>query len=58
MQISSAAANTIHFLALVAQVLNAASGVIPPKYQPIVGGVVAAIQLVVGRLQHVSPPPQ
>lgn len=50
-------ANIIHALAVAGQVLNSVSGIVPPKYQPIIAGLLAAGQLIVGKLQQNTPVP-
>ena len=50
-------ANFIHALALVGQILNAVSGIVPQKYQVFVSAGIAAVQLGVGKLQQNTPVP-
>lgn len=50
-------ATWIHVLLVLAQILNLISGQVPEKYQVFVAAGLALIQLVVGKLQHNSPPP-
>jgi hypothetical protein len=57
MYIKSLTANVLHLLLVAGQYANAATGVIPQKYQPCVAGALGLLQLAIGRLQHVSPPP-
>ena len=44
-------------LALVVQYANLATTAVPPKYQPIVAGVVAIAQAILGMVAHYSTPP-
>jgi len=57
MKIKLNVANIIHALAVAGQVLNAVSGIVPAKYQPIIAGLLAAGQLIVGKLQQNTPVP-
>lgn len=57
MTIKVSTASWLHILAIVGQVLNGISGLVPQKYQVFVSAALAAIQMVVGKLQHNSPPP-
>jgi hypothetical protein len=57
MQIKVTTANVLHTLMILGQVLNFASGAVPTKWQPVVAGVLALVQMGIGRLQHQSPPP-
>lgn len=55
MTIKFTAANALHALAIVGQVLNRVSGAVPIKYQPFVAAALAGIQLLVGKLQQNTP---
>jgi hypothetical protein len=57
MNIKIGTATLLHVLAVAGQVLNLVSGVVPVKWQPVAAGVLALIQMGVGKLQHASPPP-
>ena len=47
---------SIQTVAMILQILNALLGVVPDKYKPIVAGMIAAIQLIAGRIAHNSNP--
>jgi hypothetical protein len=53
--IKLSAANFVHALSVIGQVLNTVSGVVPIKYQPFVAAALAGIQLLVGKLQQNTP---
>ena len=53
--IQSHKADIAHILLITGQALNLASGQIPAKYQPFVAAALAAIQMIVGKLQQNTP---
>jgi len=55
MTIKLSAANFVHALSLLGQVLNTVSGIVPVKYQPFVAAALAGIQLLTGKLQQNTP---
>jgi len=57
MQIKLSHANLLHALLILGQVLNLASGTVPQKYQVFVSAGLAAVQLLVGKLQQNTPVP-
>ena len=55
MTIQLKAANLLHALMVVGQVLNLASGAVPQKYQIFVAATLAGVQLLIGKLQQNTP---
>ena len=57
MKLSLSWALVLHALLVLGQILNAATGYVPAKYQFAIAGALGIVQLLVGLIQHYSPIP-